>query len=279
MNNNKLILVTGATGQSGGATARHLLVNGWRVRALTRDPNKPKAQALKEVGVEVVQGDFADEASLQRALEGAYGVFSVQLPNDLVLEVEHGIRVADLAQAAEVNHLVYSSVGGAERNTGIPHFESKRKIELHIQKIGIPYTIIRPAYFMENLNWKKQEILLGQFVSLGLDVGKSFQMIASDDIGAFACLAFENPEMYAGQEIEIAGVELTENQIAKKISTSINRLVEVVPDIAPPKFKDSVIMNEWFNKKGFQADLDDLRKRYPELTNFETWLKANNWAT
>ena len=77
-NSDKLIVVTGATGQQGGATARHLLAQGFRVRALVRDPNKPAAEALAGRGAELAQGDLDDRVSLDRALSGAYGVFSVQ---------------------------------------------------------------------------------------------------------------------------------------------------------------------------------------------------------
>ncbi len=156
VNKNKIILVTGATGTQGGATTRHLLANGWQVRALTRDVTKPAAQELKDAGAEVIQGDFSDQTSLTDALDGVYGAFSVQLPHDLALEVEYGKRMADFAKSAGVEHFVYSSVGGAERETGIPHFESKRRIEEHIEALGIPYTILRPVYFMENLYWKKR---------------------------------------------------------------------------------------------------------------------------
>src|SRR5215216_6032667 len=107
----KIILVTGATGRQGGATAGHLLTNGWRVRALTRDPNKPAAQTLQQAGAEVIQGDYDDWASLEAAMHGVYGVFSVQASVD---EVRQGKQIADVAKAASVQHFVYSSVQSAE---------------------------------------------------------------------------------------------------------------------------------------------------------------------
>ena len=120
--NNKLIAVTGATGQQGGAVARQLLAEGWRVRALTRDVNKPAAQELKALGAEVVAGDLDNGAELEAAFKGAYGVFSVQnfwLPNvGFEGEIKQGKAVAAAAKAAGVQHLVYSSVGAAHRGLG-----------------------------------------------------------------------------------------------------------------------------------------------------------------
>jgi uncharacterized protein YbjT (DUF2867 family) len=273
---NETILVTGATGNTGGATTRHLLSAGWQVRALTRDENKPAAQALAEAGAELVQGEFEDVAILQTAMQGAYGVFSVQLPLDLALEVKHGIRIADLAKQTGVQHLVYSSVGGAERETSIPHFESKRRIEEHIESLDIPYTILRPAFFMENFYWRKNDLLDGIFKSIGLDAHKPLQMIAADDIGAFARIAFEDPGMYLGKAIEIAGDELTEMQMAEELGQSLSRSIDVVPDEDPPMFPDVAMMNAWFNSDGFEADIPALREIYPQLATLKGWLNRND---
>src|SRR5919199_5871491 len=141
----RLILVTGATGKQGGAVARTLLDRAFRVRALTRDPQRPEAQALTEQGAEVVQGDMEDRSAMNRVLEGAYGVFSVQnfWETGYDREVQQGKTVAEAAKAAGVEHFVYSSVGSAHRQTGIPHFDSKWEVEEHIRQIGLPYTILR----------------------------------------------------------------------------------------------------------------------------------------
>jgi uncharacterized protein YbjT (DUF2867 family) len=147
----RLILVCGATGSQGGAVARSLLDRGFRVRALTREPQKPEAQALADEGAEVVQGDMEDRSAMDQVLvEGIYGVFSVQnfWEAGYDREVEQGKTVADVAKAAGVEHFVYSTVGSAHRQTGIPHFESKWEVEEHVREIGLPYTILRPAFFM-----------------------------------------------------------------------------------------------------------------------------------
>src|SRR5919112_3623770 len=168
--NDKMIAVTGATGQQGGAVARKLLADGWKVRALTRDTNKPAAQELASLGAEIFAGDMEDRAQLDAAFKDVYGVFSVQnywLPNvGFEGEVRQGKNVVDAAKAAGVQHLVYSSVGAAHRGMGQKHFESKWQIEQYIHSLDIPYTILRPAFFMENYNWSRAYILNGIFTGM-----------------------------------------------------------------------------------------------------------------
>ena len=138
-NSEKIIAVTGATGQQGGAVARRLLEKGWKVRALTRDPQKPAAQALAQAGAELAPGDMDRRADLDAAFQGVYGVFSVQnfwLPNvGAEGEVRQGKLAADAAKAAGVEHFVYSSVGAAERGMGQAHFASKWEIEQYVQSL------------------------------------------------------------------------------------------------------------------------------------------------
>src|SRR5215207_204888 len=200
--NNKIIAVTGATGQQGGAVARKLLADGWQVRALTRDTDKPAAHELASLGAELAAGDMANRSELDAAFKGAYGVFSVQnfwLPNvGFEGEVRQGENVADASKAAGVQHLVYSSVGAAHRGMGQKHFESKWLIEQHIQSLDLPYTILRPTAFFDNFNWERAAILNGTFNALGLHPEKERQLIAVEDIGVFVALAFSNPEEYIG---------------------------------------------------------------------------------
>ena len=140
--NGKIIAVTGAAGQQGGAVARKLLADGWKVRALTRDANKPAAGELASLGAEIVPGDMEDRSQLAAAFKGAYGVFSVQnywLPSvGFDGEIRQGKNVADAAKAAGVQHLVYSSVGAAHRGAGQQHFDSKWIIEQYIHPLVPP---------------------------------------------------------------------------------------------------------------------------------------------
>ena len=282
--NNKIIAVTGATGLQGGAVARKLLADGWKVRALTRDANKPAAQELKALGAEIVAGDMDNRAELEAAFKDAYGVFSVQnfwLPNvGFDGEIRQGKNVADAAKAARVQHLVYSSVGAAHRGMGQKHFESKWIIEQHIHSFELPYTILRPAAFFENFNWERASILNGKFNALGLRPEKERQLIAVEDIGVFAALALANPHQYLGKTIELAGDELTESQIADTFAKVIGRLVKLtMPTGGGGRRSDEEMtaMFNFFNGEAYDADIPALRKLHPGLLTLEQYLRNNGW--
>lgn len=274
-----IVLVTGATGQQGGATARHLLTAGWRVRALVRDTTSPAATALAALGADLVRGDMTDRASLDAAVAGAYGVFSVQPadtpPHDEPREVEMGRAVADAAAAAGVRHLVYASVGGADRGTGISHWMTKWEIEEHIRTLGLPYTMLRPVMFMENHASRSRYGVFGETALIRMiPPNASVQLIAADDIGAFAALAFTRPDDYRGLALEIAGDELTRDQLVTALQTAVGRPIVTdaipVPDDARTRGERSF--------GGWRADIPALRRRYPGLMTFDTWLARTGRA-
>jgi uncharacterized protein YbjT (DUF2867 family) len=285
-NSDKTVLVTGATGRQGGAVIRKMLPRGWKLRALTRNPGGQAARDLEQMGIEIAQGDLDDSASLERAVRGAYGVYSVQdyWTIGARREVQQGQNLADAAKKAGVKHFVYSSVGGAERNTGIDHWETKWEIEKHIRHIGLLATILRPAAFMENYYIDQVEIgiLKGKLMD-PIRHDKPYQTIATDDIGAFVALAFDRPDQLLGKELEIAGSELTNPQAAEVFSRVLGKPVKfqklpmlMVRLVLGREFYQ---MFDWFNKAGFQADIADLRRRYPEvhLQSLEEWLRSEGW--
>ena len=281
---NKIIAVTGATGQQGGAVARKLLAEGWKVRALTRDINKPAAQELKALGAEVVLGDMDNRAELDVAFKGAYGVFSVQ--NFWLQgvgydgEIQQGKNVADAAKATGVQHLVYSSVGAAHRGMGQKHFESKWIIEQYIHSLEIPYTILRPAAFFENFDWERASILNGTFNALGLRPEKERQLIAVEDIAAFVALALAKPEEYLGKTIELSGDALTESQIAETFAKVIGRPVALtMPSGGAGRRSEGemIAMINFFNGEAYAADIPALRKLHPGLLTLEQYLRKNGW--
>ena len=281
---NRTILVTGATGRQGGAVARTLMTHGWKVRALVRDPSTPAAQQLAKNTIELIKGDLFTTASLEEALRGVYGVFSVQTS-----DAEHGIGgeiiqgklLVDAAHRAQIQHFVYSSVGGAERESGIPHFESKWQIEKHIRALGLPATIIRPVFFMDNFtSYFGEPIKQQNKLILPLHQDTRLQLIATEDIGSFAALAFEQPTGFLGKALEIAGDELSMTELAETFSRVMKRTIEFVelpmeqmiqgdPEIA--------LMFEWFNTHGYQAVLPALRALHPALLTLETWLRQKGW--
>lgn len=285
-NADKTVLVTGATGRQGGAVVRHLLPKGWKLRAMTRNAATHVAKELAGQGVEVVQGDLEDAASLDRACRGVYGIYSVQdfWSVGAKREVQQGKNLADAAKKAGVQHFVYSSVGGAERNTGIPHWESKWEVEKHIRQLALPATIFRPTAFMEMYNVLEVEVglLKGKLVD-ALRGDKPYQTIATDDIGAFVALAFERPKEFIGLELEIAGSELTNLDAAKVFSRVLARPVRFsrlpLPIVRLFMSKEFYKMFRWFNEAGFKADIAALRRSYPEvhLHTLEEWLREEGW--
>jgi uncharacterized protein YbjT (DUF2867 family) len=279
-----MIAVNGATGQQGGAVARKLLADGWKVRALTRDVNKPAVQELASLGAELFAGDMENRAELDAAFKGAYGVFSVQnfwLPNvGFEGEIRQGKNVADAAKAAGIEHLVYSSVGAAHRGMGQKHFESKWIIEQYIQSLDIPYTILRPAAFFENFNWERAFILNGIFNTIGLRPEKERQLIAVEDIAVFVALALTDPKTYLGQTIELSGDALTESQIAETFAKVIGRPVTLsMPPGGPGRRSEEemIAMFNFFNGEAYDADIPALRKIHPGLMTLEQYLRKNGW--
>lgn len=278
------ILVSGATGQQGGAVVKHLLDRGFNVRILTRNPDQTAARDLAECGLEVFKGDFMNRDSLDRALDGVYGAFSVQNAHSAGIEgeIKQGKAFADVAKDAGVQHFVYTSVGGAERNTGIPHFDSKGEIEKHIRSIDLPATILRPVFFMNNWTMFKDTISGGQLLS-PLNPDTKLQQIAVDDIGALAAIAFTNPDTWINQAVEIAGDELTMTETAETFSHALDQTVEFV-QVPWDKWEDQAgkemtTMYHWFEEKGYQADIEKLRDLHPGLKNLTSFLQTQDWIS
>ena len=276
---NKTILVTGATGKQGGAVFRHLLNAKFPVRVLTRNPGKPEARALVGHGVDVIEGDLNDTASIAKALDDVDGVYSVQdWTGGAEAEIRQGSNLIDAANRAGISHFVYSSVGSADQNTGIPHFDSKARIEEPLRNSGLPYTIFRPVFFMENWFGSREQIEAGT-LALPLDPETHLQMVAVDDIGRFVAAAFEHPRHWQGRAVEGASDDLTLAQIAGAFSAALGREVHYV-QVPWDQFEtqaghEMAIMFRWFQDVGYRIDLDALRQELPNPTTFERWLNTN----
>jgi uncharacterized protein YbjT (DUF2867 family) len=263
-----------------------MLPKGWKLRALTRNPQGHAAQSLARQGVELIHGDLEDAASVVRAAAGVYGIYSVQdfWAAGARREVQQGKNVADAAKRVGVKHFVYSSVGGAERNTGIPHWESKWEVEKYIRSLGLPATVIRPATFMETYYIDQVEIgILKGKLADPIRADKPYQSIATDDIGAFVALAFERPTEFIGKELEIAGSELTNPEAAKIFSRVLGKPVKFqklpLPLVRILLGREFYAMFRWFNEAGYKADIPGLRRTYPEvhLHTLEEWLRNEGW--
>jgi uncharacterized protein YbjT (DUF2867 family) len=285
MMNAKHILVTGATGQQGGAVARHLLKkSGFAVRALVRDPEKPAAKALAQSGVELMPGDLEDLPSIKRAIEGVYGVYSVQNSMEAGYEgeVRQGKVLAEAAHGAGVRHFVYSSAASADQQTGVPQLDSKWEIEQHLHQSGLPFTILRPAFFMQNWHNSLREPILHGTIPLPLDPHTPLSQISVDDIGAFAAMAFRNPDKWVGRTIELAGEELTLRRVAEIFSLILGRAVTYV-QVPWEQFRqnageDLTTLYLWLNEVGYRVDVAAVRREYPALATLEQVLRRQNWT-
>ncbi|MCX6639462.1 MAG: NmrA/HSCARG family protein [bacterium] len=280
---NDLILVTGATGQQGGIVARHLLKQGQKVRAFTRSPHK--AEELKKLGAEVVQGDLLNRASIDAALKGVKRMFLVTTPYEAGVETEtqQGINGVEAAAAAGVDHLVFSSVGSAQRNTGIPHFESKWKVEQRISKLGLKTTILRPVFFMENFGfpWFLPTLKTGTF-GMPLPANRKLAMVSVENIGEFGAQAFIHPDKYIGAEIELAGDDLTIPNALELISKATGKTYhyQQLPHEGADKIygDDFAIMFKWFDEVGYNPDFAGLKSKYGiRLIPFAEYLKTADW--
>jgi uncharacterized protein YbjT (DUF2867 family) len=272
------ILVLGATGQQGSAAVRHLLENGWRVRALVRDAQAPAARSLSEKGVEVVRGDLNDPASLREAMRSVYGVFSVQPHSDD--EARQGKSVVDVARNAGIQHFIYTSVSSAEERFAYDVNAGKWEIEQHIQHLGLPATILRPAGFMDSFTHPLYGVVGDTFpVPLRPDV--AYPLIAVDDIGAFVALAFASPATYLGRTLELVGDTPTPPQIAASISRASGRsvtYVQIAIESVRQQNAELARAYDFMNERDFKANIPALRELHPGLMDFDTWLEKEGRA-
>lgn len=272
---NKVVVISGATGQQGGATARALFGKGFTIRALTRSPESDAATALAAQGAEIVRADLDDEASLRAAFAGAWGAYAVQNTWTAGVEGEEaqGHRFAKIARAAGIEHYVYASVASADRQTGIPHFDNKARVEATIRSLNFPsYAIVRPVFFMENL--PSPWFLNGDQLVSALDPQTVLQMIAVQDIGQYGALAFTDAR-FKNLELDIAGDALTLPQAAAIMSKALGRPIDYrqIPMSEVRKNSDDFArMLEWFERVGYDADIAGNAKEYGvKPTTFSEW--------
>ncbi len=230
----------------------------------------------------MVQGDFDNIESLREAMNGAHGVFAMSdfWEHGYDSEVAHGANLINAAKSAGISHFVFSSVGGADRNSGVPHFDSKYEIELLLRDSELEFTIIRPAEFMDNVQYMRKEILSGTYYD-PRDSGKTHQWIAASDIGFFAGEAFDNPQEWLGKAIDIAGDELSIAEFTDMLSRTTGLDVHH-QQITWQALEDDAgleitAMIRWFNNIGYDADVVRLRERYPNLLTYEQYMMALGW--
>jgi len=280
MSDKKTVLVVGATGQQGGAAVDALLKQGHTVVGLTRNPQSDRAQALAGRGVTLAAGDLSDPNSLVNAARNVDAIYGMTTPFEagIEAEIQQGIAFVEAAKTAGVGHIIFGSVSDADRNTGIPHFDSKHTVEKHLASLSVPYSIVAPVYFMDNLTtpWMVPALQQGK-LAMALPAERPLQQIAVSDIGAFVAALVDRREAVFGKRFDIAGDELTGTQAAAVVASASGREMRYEgfpPDALRANSEDMALMFEWFDRVGYSADIAGLRRDFPDIP----WHSLSDWA-
>ena len=275
--------MTGGTGNQGGAVARNLVQQGFTVKVLTRNIESPKSQNLKNLNIELINGDLNNTDTFREHLKDIYGIFSVQsFENGVDKEMNQGIALADLGKEINIKHFLYSSVFAANLNTGVPHMDSKFKIENHIRQIGLPFTILRPTSLYENflIPQVKKGILKGKLVQ-PINRNTVQQYIASEDIGKAAAKIFQNNDNYLGKTIPLATEQLSTQEVAEIFSKALNKKIvyKKLPALITRLFLGNGLfkMFKWMNEKSVFSieDVALTRKEFPNPLSLQRWIEMN----
>lgn len=295
------VLVTGATGRQGGATARALLAAGVPVRALVRDPAAERAKAIEALGAELVTGDLGDRDSVARAAEGARAVFSVQMPPftaagaDFDEEVRMGVNLIEAARAARVAQFVHTSVTGAGHQADIPGWtegrwsalkapiEAKAAIQDRLRAAGFPrWTILKPSFFMVNLLPSMRFLfprgVEGGLVSL-LKPDTRVPLIDTEDVGTAAAAAIADPDRFHQVELELCGDFLSMTEIAAILSRVLGAPL-TAPDMTLEEAKaagmpDMGISHAYMNVRSQPARPEYAKGFDIPMTTFAEWAEKN----
>jgi uncharacterized protein YbjT (DUF2867 family) len=273
-------VVLGATGGQGGAVLDALLRSGRSVRAVVRSASSARSRSLQDRGAELAEADISDAHALALAMRGSAGVFAMTTPFEDGEEAElaQGRAVVAAAGIAAVPHLIFSSVASADRGTGIPHFETKAATERLLADSGVPYTIVGPTYFYDNLLGGIDDVKAGRLdLAVGLDT--PLQQLSRRDLGRFVVHVFDNAATHFGVRIDVASDAPTPRQMAAVLSEAWGR--EVVAHSHDPAGIESPDMRAMFgflSTTGYSADIPALHDRYPDVgwQSFEQWVRESS---
>jgi uncharacterized protein YbjT (DUF2867 family) len=279
-----VIAVTGATGRQGGAVTRHLLADGWRVRALTREPTSKAARRLATLGADLVGCDMMDPASLRPAFAGVDGVYSVQNPmlDGLEAEVAQGRNVADAASAVGVPHLVYGSAGPGVPGTGVGSWESKISVAAHARERGLALTVLRPMAFMELMTHKDffPPVTAWHLMPKLMGDDRRIPWLAVDDLGAIAAQAFRRRDEFVGADLALAA----DLRSVRECRESWRRVTGRAPRGFPmpvwafERFVSSDLtrMWRWLGSEDVAVDPADTRRLLPGVLSVDEWVATVN---
>jgi len=273
--------IAGATGRL-RPLIRVLLEPGHHVRALTRTGESPIASELRSLGAEIWRGDFDEPETLAAAATGADALFAAGTAHRVGPdgEMRHGVAAADAAKESGVPHFVYVSGSGAGADSRVPLFDAKRAVEAHIRSLELPYTILAPVYFMENLfnPWNRPALAAGTFPS-PVSVRRPLQQVAILDVAVFTRMVLERPREFLGRRVEIASDELSASAAAHALSRALGRHFEA-RRVSLESLPDGLArLFDWLERIGDQVDIATLHARYPEVGwhSFERWVEAQDW--
>ena len=279
------VLVSGATGNQGGAVALALLASGHKVRALTRNTESSRARQLADQGVELMQGNLDDVDSVNLALQGIDSFYLMGSPQEVGIdgETKQGIALAHAAKAANVGHLVYGSVANANLDTGIPHFDSKYRVEECIKTLGVPYTISAPVFFMDNViaPWA-MDALKGGKIMHAMPGNRALQQVSVQNIGEFVASLISRREEVFGKRFDFAGDEPTGDECATTVTRITgHRVIYEALSVSNVKQQsdDMAAMFDWFDRVGYNVDIPGLHKRFSDVDwqSFSQWVDSQDW--
>ena len=281
------VAVVGATGRQGSAVVRHLLNDGWQVRALTRNPTGDRAGALRDLGAEIVRVDTEDVASLRPALDGAYGLFNVQNPmtSSLEAEVRQGCNVAQAASDADISHVVYGAAGVGDAPTGVGSWDNKLTIAKRFRDLGLRLTVLRPTAFMELMTdkgfyprfsvWHLMPKLMGP--------SRPLTWLCLDDLGAIAARAFADPDRWGGTVLPLTSdvQSIEECRTLWEEATGRRPRGFPMPEWLFKRFvgDDLTTMWRWLRTGEFDMSTDTAHTILPGARSVREWVREQARAT
>jgi uncharacterized protein YbjT (DUF2867 family) len=265
------VLVLGATGTHGGAVARGLLAADYRVRALVRDSSSSRAQALAEAGATLVTGDLLDVASLTPAFTEVDAVYAVTTPfaNGAAGEERQGEAIIAAAETAGLGWLVLASVASAGKVASVPHFASKWQIEQRLAAGSVPWTVVAPGYFYENVLGSMRSIN-GGLLPIAIPPDKPLAQVALTNLGQLVATVLAQRGEHIGLRVEVAGDDPTPLQMAAAFGVQYEHVPFAVVANA-----DVRAMYEFLSEHGYAVDPRALHARYPEVD----WISYTEWAS